>query len=524
MSGKVLLLTAGLAVNACSSEKVGTTPGDSTVPAGDPAPPYEPRIVITLTDDREVPREFHTSDLNGNTELVVAAPTGRRFDESLVPPGTDYFVYMLETTTPDQFELWSSRLNGDDAAMVSPPLPNGASVEGGLQAASDGSRVLYYVDLDTVGLSEAYTIRPSGSDNVKVNGPLAVSSGYVGATFAQGGAKIAYTAEQTTSGVRDLSIVGADGSGAQKVSGTMSAGSAGVRRTAWAPDGSILLYTAAEDPFGQPAFYTVGADGAGKTRVSDAVSVIAWAVWAPNSQRFYYLTFGMGTRIELMTCAAGVAAGCAKVSGPMTTDGTGGNVNNPAWSPTSDRIAYTADQDTDEFPELYVSAADTAVGNTRVSQGRVLFFRWSPDGTRIAYCSDADANGINELFVVTVATSTSQLIFDTALSKILKFAWSPDGTRLAYVADPTTTGLFELYIASGFGSTVTHTKASGDLEVGDEINSIIWSPDGEALLYVSDEETRGTLEIYAVDADGGNWRKVSPPLSNGLEARYFSFL
>jgi hypothetical protein len=135
-------------------------------------------------------------------------------------------------------------------------------------------------------------------------------------------------------------------------------------------------------------------DGSPGTGVSAAVrvsgtptigglgSVNAFA-WAPDSSRIAYLARQETTAQELFITTSESAADNVKVSGPLTD---GANVDLFAWSPNlaiTNRIAYLADQDKINVPELYTSRPD-GTANQNVSGplatgGRVrAFFEWVP--------------------------------------------------------------------------------------------------------------------------------------------------
>ena len=71
------------------------------------------------------------------------------------------------------------------------------------------------------------------------------------------------------------------------------------------------------------------------------------------------------------------------------------------WAPDSSRIAYIADQDTNDTDELYTSLPDGSnnvkVNGAFVSDGNILSFKWAPDSSRIAYVADQDTDEKDEL-------------------------------------------------------------------------------------------------------------------------------
>ncbi len=72
--------------------------------------------------------------------------------------------------------------------------------------------------------------------------------------------------------------------------------------------------------------------------------------------------------------------GNTKVSGTLAADGDVQFIS--PWAPDSSRIAYRADQDTDNVNELYMSTADgvanAKISGTLVAGGNVTSFAMSP--------------------------------------------------------------------------------------------------------------------------------------------------
>ena len=148
------------------------------------------------------------------------------------------------------------------------------------------------------------------------------------------------------------------------------------------------------------------------------------------------------------------------------------------WAPDGSRIAYTADQDTDEVTELYTNTPDgnnnIKTSGSMVTDGDVggdalstfnAFF-WSPDSKHIAYQSDEETNSTLELFLSRADIPGSNKISaaDTSLSTSSsngsKIAWAADSNHIVYRASSPGSGQ-ELYSVIIDGSD--NVKISGSL-------------------------------------------------------------
>lgn len=202
----------------------------------------------------------------------------------------------------------------------------------------------------------------------------------------------------------------------------------------------------------------------------------------------------------------------------------GRDVSSAIISHDASKVAYTADQDSgeDDF-ELYVVNTDgtdrVKVSGTLVAGGDVGGYEFSPDVSKIAYTADQDTDEISELYVVNIdgtnATKISGNLGAEGDVTFLYGMWSPDSSKLYYLADQDTDEVQELYVVNADGTE--NVKVSGAMVAGGAVSFVspVWSPDSAKLVYIADQETDGTEEVYVVDADGNNNTKVSAAMIAG---------
>ncbi len=111
------------------------------------------------------------------------------------------------------------------------------------------------------------------------------------------------------------------------------------------------------------------------------------------------------------------------------------------------------------------------------------------------------------LIVITLMTSilaTSQVKLHpdlSANSSIEYYEISPDGNTVVYIADRDTDNIFELYSVPIAGGT--NTKLSGTMVTDGDVSfgagkRFQFSPDGQTVVYLADQEINGTPELFAV--------------------------
>ncbi len=176
--------------------------------------------------------------------------------------------------------------------------------------------------------------------------------------------------------------------------------------------------------------------------------------------------------------------------------------------PPSEELAYAADPT--GYLEIYRMDVDHRVSYQLTHHSESASQPvWSPDGGSIVYVSELhgspqlyrmDANGDH------VQRLTSDASFDFSPS------WSPDGKWIAFTSGSYGSQQIMVIAAQG-GEAHPLTKSK-------MVNATpIWSPDGTQIAFVSDGSTIDDTDIFLMDTDGQNVRRVaSTPGQEGLPA------
>jgi Tol biopolymer transport system component len=208
------------------------------------------------------------------------------------------------------------------------------------------------------------------------------------------------------------------------------------------------------------------------------------------------------------------------------------------WSPDSTRLAYLADQDTNEVQELYVvdfgpGAPQPArkVNTTLPEGGSVkIGFTWSSTSRWLVYTAETASSAPEELFAVDLTGGPqAPLTLNPALPPAgLVYPgplWAPDGEKLAYVAEQDAAGVRELYVVDFTSTPGAPVKVNGALTAGGNVElDVSWSPDSSKLLYRADEEVATRTELYLASFDRGaltGAEKVSGELPSGGKVQAF---
>jgi dipeptidyl aminopeptidase/acylaminoacyl peptidase len=131
--------------------------------------------------------------------------------------------------------------------------------------------------------------------------------------------------------------------------------------------------------------------------------------------------------------------------------------------------------------------------------------RWSPDRSKIAFVSMRD-NDLMNIYTMSVDGGNLRRLTTENSAHHEYPAWSPDGRYIAYVSD--TTGNYEIYIMDADGSNPRRLTETEDYEYAP-----VWSPDGRSIVFQRELPSFAN-KIFTMNTDGSGQRQLIQDLEN----------
>ncbi len=434
---------------------------------------------------------------------------------SLFSPDSSRVLYFADQDTDDVLEIYSVPITGGTPTKLNGTLVTEGDVNSFYQFSPDSSRVLYQADQDTNNVFEIYSVPSGGGAAIKLNAPL-VAGGNVengGLQFSPNSSRVLYRADQDTDDVFEIYSVPGTGGAAVKLNGALVAGG-GVSQNGlqFSSDSSRVLYVADQDVSNVNEVFSVPSTGGLPVKLNGALvaggDVVSNGVrFSPDGSRAFYLADQLADDVFELFSVPSTGGGAVKISGTLAT---GGDVQAAGlqFSPNGSRVVYRADQQTDNVVELYsvpaTGGAAVKISGPLVSGGDVdsANLRVSPDSSRVIFLADKQTDGVNELFSVPITGGTpvklnAPLVAGGEVTVAGNGAvFTPDGNRVMYLADQDIDDVLEAYIVPSAGGVAV--KLNSTLPSGRTLldGSVQISPDGTRMIYAADQSTNDVFELY----------------------------
>lgn len=170
-----------------------------------------------------------------------------------------------------------------------------------------------------------------------------------------------------------------------------------------------------------------------------------------------------------------------------------------SWSPDGEQIVFDREVGEDEIAIFIMEADGQNPQRLTFQPGRNFSPSWSPDGNKIAFLSDR--NRALRIYTMDTHGQDVQQIAHNQPKFDGPPIWSPDGRWLAFMAGDNQGG-WGLYITDPQGhneNLIVHSTHS--LPSVPNWDRPAWSPDGQHLIYVVEDQNSESLMKIRIDGD-----------------------
>ena len=390
------------------------------------------------------------------------------------------------------------------------------------------ARIVYLAEQEFIFVTELFVVDlATPGVTTRLNRPLPIESEGVGSfAISPSGARIVFSADQTTAGDHDLFLTDIAAPGTWTRLGSLPAGHREVVAR-FSPDGSMLAFTASDPFFADTELYLVDLVDPGRaTRLNSdlvangAVSLTGFE-FTPDGSRIVYVAAELENRFELYVVDVAAPGLSLRLNAP------GGNVGDTFEGrfrilPDSRRVVYSAVSENPGVRELHVVAFDqpgqaTTLNAPLQSAGDIFDFSVSVDGRLVAYTADQDTDTILEVFIVDVdSPGAATKVNGPVHSGAALARFTPDGKYLIYSGDeergPGERDLYRVAIDQPANSV----RLNATPAPGADIGPYAISADGALVAYKPAPPGGFETDLMVARLDApGIAVKVNGPLPNG---------
>lgn len=173
-----------------------------------------------------------------------------------------------------------------------------------------------------------------------------------------------------------------------------------------------------------------------------------------------------------------------------------------AWSPDGTKLAFAVKHGPRDDIVVLDVKRNAEVRRIRVGLNGLTTPAWSPDGRQLVFTGYD--GGLSDLFIVNSDGTGLRRLTNDKYADLLP-AWSPDGRTIAFTTDrgPGTDFArlsYGNYRIALYDLTTSQVRILPQMEHGKNVNPV-WSPDGNALAFVSDRDGVSNIYLYELADD-----------------------
>lgn len=460
-------------------------------------------------------------------------------------PDGDDIIFLSNRNNFNQLELFRVAATGGPVTRISQNLVAGGNVRSaGLQFSPNGEQVVYLADQRLNSTEELFVTTRLGGMTRRLN-PDPVFGGNVsaeGIQFSPDSTQVLYRSDHLQNEAFSLFLAQTNNNVVQQINPTLLA-NRDVSATGFqfSPDGARVLFHGdirADQVF---EIFSVSTN-APQTSIRLSGNLVAGGdvlleglQFTPDSSRVIYAANQRQLNVVELFSTPANANIPVRLSGNLVA---GGNVipQSVQVSPDGQHVFYLADQRIDNSFELFMARTDGSGSSILLSGnvGRVDLegLQWSPDSRFVLFFGRP--NGINAPavpYLTSLADSQVQLLLNPqqgsngdGLIQRDTIQFAGDSSRLYYLANLVLPSRQELLTAqvqpggNALAIILNPILPPGGNVLEFQLQS---SPQGERVVYLADQLTNDSFELFSTSVAGGPTVRLNSPPAQGSDVFAF---
>ncbi len=490
------------------------------------------RVVYRARLSSDDPYELFSVSVTGgpSTRLNDDLVTGGEITSVALSHDGTRVVYRADQESDGKFEIFSVPLGGGIVTRLNSPLIAGRTVKR-FTIGPDDASVLYIADQDSDDVFELYRVPLTGGSSSKLSGALVSGGNVTEALFAPDGGHVVYRADGDTDDMYELYAVPSLGGSVVKVSGPLVAGGDvefNSSRISWLVDESSqwVAYLADQDTDHVTELYAGPLAGGQVNKLSPPMmngSDVAAGLITHQGHVVFRANTEVGlfhggpiTELYHELYSSALSGGPAiKLNTPMMRRINSFSEIGDLFQVHSGEVFYIAPQETVVAEAYRVAITGGSPIRLNIPTAAVLSFQLSPDGSSFFY-TGAVIPGRSHLFQRPTSSPGEHLQLSAPSSFVRgltdQIEMSTPTGQIVFSGSQETlkSELFSLPLQGG-----QPLRLSDTMVVGGHLDSFVLSPDGTRLVYLADQDTAGSTELYSTSVTGGDVVKLSIPPADG---------
>jgi Tol biopolymer transport system component len=279
-------------------------------------------------------------------------------------------------------------------------------------------------------------------------------------------------------------------------------------RPNWSPDGTKITFNSQEE---DDEIYVINTDGSGLMNLTNNEVNDYAESWSPDGTKIIFTSEVEHKEYIMQEIYITDADGSNRTK--ITNYPSYERI--PFWSPDGSKIGFASWG----YHSSFITIGDLdgtnqfQLENLKQYQG-IDYVNWSPDGTSIIFTAWITSRSLSNIYLTSLLDGLESINL-TGDSEITErnAKWSPDGAKIPFESHRSTMHLPESERYTNLFVMDYDGQNKINLTQGYEAMGGVWSPDGNKIAFIGNNETTNYPNIYVMNADGSDKIRLTEDIS-----------